>query len=34
MRNEDTVFYRGNKAISVDFSAEKISSDGILILLP
>ncbi len=33
MSNEDTVFYRRNKAISVDFSAEKISSDGALVLL-
>jgi hypothetical protein len=33
MSNKNTVFYRGNTAISVDFSAEEISSDGSLILL-
>lgn len=33
MSSKDTVFYRANKAISVDFSAEEISSDGSLILL-
>lgn len=33
MSNKDTIFYRKNKAISVDFSASEISSDGSLILL-
>jgi len=33
MRNKNAVFYRGNTAISVDFSAEQISSDGSIILL-
>lgn len=33
MRTKDTLFYRGNTAISVDFTAEEISSDGALILL-
>ena len=33
MSNKNTVFYRGNTAISVDFSAEEISSDGSVILL-
>lgn len=33
MSNKDTLFYRGNRAISVDFSASEISSDGSLILL-
>ena len=33
MNSENTLFYRANKAISVDFSAEEISSDGSLILL-
>ncbi|MDY0388455.1 MAG: hypothetical protein RBT65_15300, partial [Methanolobus sp.] len=33
MSSKDTVFYRANKAILVDFSAEEISSDGSLILL-
>ena len=33
MRNKNTVFYRGNTEVSVDFSAEEISSDGALILL-
>lgn len=33
MSNKDTIFYRKNKAISVDFSAAEISSDGSLILL-
>lgn len=33
MRTKDTLFYRGNTAISVDFSASEISSDGSLILL-
>ncbi len=33
MRIKDTLFYRGNKSISLDFSASEISSDGSLILL-
>ncbi len=33
MSHKDTIFYRGNKSISVDFSASEISSDGSLILL-
>jgi len=33
MSTKDTLFYRGNTSISVDFSAEEISSDGSLILL-
>ena len=33
MSNKNTVFYRGNTAVSVDFSAEEISSDGSVILL-
>lgn len=31
--SKNTVFYRGKKEISVDFSAEQISSDGSVILL-
>ena len=33
MSTKDTVFYRGNTAVSVDFSAEEISSDGAIVLL-
>lgn len=33
MRNKNTAFYRGNTEVSVDFSAEEISSDGSVILL-
>ena len=33
MSNKDTLFYRGNKSISVDFSGSAISTDGSLILL-
>ena len=33
MSNKNTIFYRGNTGISVDFSAEEISSDGALVLL-
>ena len=33
MRNKDTVFYRGNTEVSVDFSSEDISSDGSVVLL-
>jgi len=33
LSNKDTLFYRGNTSISVDFSASEISTDGSLILL-
>jgi len=33
LNTKNTVFYRGKKSISVDFSAEEISSDGSLVLL-
>lgn len=33
MSNKDTVFYRGNKSIFVNFSGSEISTDGSLILL-
>jgi len=33
LSHKDTVFYRDHKAISVDFSASEISTDGSLILL-
>jgi hypothetical protein len=33
MSNKDTVFYRGNTAVSLDFPAEDISSNGALLLL-
>lgn len=33
MSNKDTLFYRGNTSISVNFSASSISTDGSLILL-
>jgi len=33
LSNKDTLFYRGNKAVSIDFSASEISTDGSLILL-
>jgi len=33
MSIKDTVFYRGNKAVNFDFSAEEISSDGAILLL-
>ena len=33
MRNKNTAFYRGNIEVSVDFSAEEISSDGAVVLL-
>jgi len=33
LNNKDTIFYRGNKSISVDFSSSEISTDGSLILL-
>ena len=32
MSHKDTAFYRGNKLISFDFSAEKINSDGSVLL--
>ena len=33
MSTKNTLFYRGNQSVSVDFSASAISSDGSLILL-
>ncbi len=33
MSLKDTIFYRNNKTVLVDFTAEEISSDGSLILL-
>jgi len=33
LSNKDTVFYRGNQSIIIDFSAEEISTDGSLVLL-
>ena len=33
MSSKDTLFYRGKRAISIDFSASEISTDGSLILL-
>jgi hypothetical protein len=33
LSTKDTVFYRGNRSISVDFSASEISSNGSLVLL-
>ena len=33
MRHKNTAFYRGNTRVSVDFSAEEISSDGAVVLL-
>jgi len=33
MSSKDTIFYRNNAAVKVDFSAEAISSDGAVILL-
>ena len=33
MSDKSTIFYRGNTAVSVDFSAEEISSDGAVVLL-
>ena len=33
MSHKDTVFYRGRTAVSVDFSADEISSDGAVLLL-
>jgi len=33
MSHKDTAFYRGNKQINFDFTAEEISSDGAVLLL-
>lgn len=33
MRNKNTIFFRGKTEVSVDFSAEEISSDGAVVLL-
>ena len=33
MRDKNTVFYRGNTQVRVDFSAEGISSDGAIVLV-
>ena len=33
MSEKTTLFYRGNKAVSVDFNGDQISSDGSIILL-
>ena len=33
MSDTSTIFYRGNTAVSVDFSAEEISSDGAVVLV-
>ena len=33
MRNKNTVIYRGNTKVSVDFSSEEISSNGSVLLL-
>ena len=33
MGHGHTIFYRGNWSVSVDFSAEEISSDGAVVLL-
>ena len=33
MSHKDTVFYSGKTAVSSDFSAEEISSDGAVLLL-
>ena len=33
MSHKDMVFYRGKTAVSVDFSADEISSDGAVLLL-
>lgn len=33
MSHKDTVFYRGRTCISMDFSADEISSDGAVLLL-
>jgi len=33
LSTKDTLFYRGNTSVNLDFSASEISSDGSLILL-
>ncbi len=33
MSNKNIAFYQGNQSIIIDFSAEKISTDGSLVLL-
>lgn len=33
MQDKYTAFYRKNQAVTVDFSAESISSDGAVVLL-
>ena len=33
MSNKDTVFYKKNKAFLIDFNAQKISSEGGLLLI-
>lgn len=33
MLRKTTAFYRGNTEVSVDFSAERVSSDGAVVLL-
>ena len=33
MRHKNTAYYRGNTRVSVDFSAEGVSSDGAVVLL-
>ena len=33
MRDKNTAFYRGNTRVSVDFSTERVSSDGAVTLL-
>ena len=33
MSEKTTAFYRGNTEVSVDFSAERVSSDGAVVLL-
>ncbi len=33
MSIKDTIFYRGNTSVSVDFSSSEISTDGSLVLL-
>ena len=33
MSHKSTLFYRGNTAVSIDFSAKEISSDGAVVLL-
>ncbi len=33
MSNKNTIFYRGNTSVLLDFSSEQISSDGAIVLL-